>query len=150
MAQRRRLGSESPTILKTCYNKFMRKLFITLLFFMALSATVGGFDLAFNSNRWMKLPQEFIADSFGSFVIPGLILLFVIGGTNLIAGIAVLKRNKWAIEWSAVAGCGLMIWFFTELYIFRDTNPVQIVYFSVSMAILVMTFLAQKYKFVEN
>lgn len=117
---------------------------------MALSAIVGGFDLAFNNNRWMKLPQEFIADSFGSFVIPGLILLFIIGGTNLIAGIAVLKRSKRAIEYSAVAGCGLMIWFFAELYLFRDTHPVQIVYFSVSMAILVMTFLAQKYGFVEN
>lgn len=125
----------------------MRKLFIFLLFGMAVSAIIGGYDLAFQNALWMELPKELIADTFGSFVIPGLILLFVIGGTNLLAGIAVVKRNKWAVELSAIAGFGLMIWFFTELYVFRGTHPVQIVYFVWSLAILVMAFLAQKYGF---
>jgi len=124
----------------------MRKFFIVLLFGMALSAAIGGFDLAFNANRWMKLPIEFLT-GFSSLVIPGLILLFVVGGTNLLAGIAVVKRHKWAVELSATAGLGLMIWFFTELYLFRDTNPVQIVYFGWGIGILIMTFLAQKYGF---
>jgi hypothetical protein len=124
----------------------MRKLFIVLLFGMAASAAIGGFDLAFNSAKWMKLPLEFMT-GFSSFVIPGLLLLFVVGGTNLIAGIAVAKRSKWAVELSATAGFGLMIWFFTELYLFRDTNPIQIVYFGWGVAILILAFLAQKYGF---
>ncbi len=114
---------------------------------MAVSAFIGGFDLAFQNASLMKLPREYIADNFGSFFIPGLILFFVVGGTNLIAGISVVKRHRWAVEWAATAGFGLMIWFFAELYIFRDTNPVQIVYFIWSLAILVMAFLAQKYGF---
>lgn len=125
----------------------MRKILYILLFGMALSAAIGGFDLAFNNNQWMKLPQEFIADSFGSFVIPGLILFFVVGGTNLFAGIAVVKGYKNAVDLSAISGFGLMIWFFVELYVFRDTHPVQVVYFAWSVAILVMAFLAQKYGF---
>jgi hypothetical protein len=127
----------------------MRILLIILLFGMAVSAAIGGFDLAFNNATMMKLPIEFLT-RFDSFVIPGLILLFVVGGTNLIAGIAVLKKHKWAMELSEIAGLGLMIWFFTELYIFRDTHVVQIVYFAWGVAILVMTFLAQKYRWVTR
>lgn len=127
----------------------MRKIFLVLLFGMAASAALGGFDLAFNGNRWMKLPAELLT-GFSSLVTPGLILLFVVGGTNLIAAIAVAKRSKWAVELSATAGFGLMIWFFTELYLFRGTNPVQIVYFSWGLLILIMAFLAQKYGFVTK
>jgi hypothetical protein len=54
------------------------------------------------------------------------------------------------MELSEIAGLGLMIWFFTELYIFRDTHVVQIVYFAWGVAILVMTFLAQKYRWVTR
>lgn len=122
----------------------MRKFLIILLLGMAASAAIGGFDLAFNNARWMKLPPEFMT-GFHSFTIPGLILLFVVGGTNLVAAIAVIKKHKWADEFSIVAGLGLMIWFFTELYLFRDTHPVQIVYFAWSVVILVMTFIIQKY-----
>ena len=123
----------------------MRKFLLVLLFGMALSAAIGGFDLAFNNARWMKLPAEFMT-GFHSFVMPGLILLFVVGGTNLVAAVAVLKKHKWADEWSMIAGLGLMIWFFTELYLFRGTHPVQIVYFAWSILILVMAFLVQKYE----
>ena len=127
----------------------MRKLLMVLLFGMAASAAIGGFDLAFLDARWMQLPSEFLT-GFDSFVVPGLILLFVVGGTNLIAGIAVLKRHRLAADLSAVAGLGLMIWFFTELYVFRDTHVVQIVYFAWSVAILVMAFLAEKEGFASG
>lgn len=122
----------------------MRKFLIVLLLGMSASAALGGFDLAFNNAKWMKLPLEFLT-GFNSLVIPGLVLLFVVGGTNLVAAIAVIKRHKWANEFSIIAGLGLMIWFFTELYLFRDTHPVQIVYFAWSILILVMTFIIQKY-----
>lgn len=122
----------------------MRKFLVILLFGMSASAIIGGFDLAFNSARWMKLPLESLT-GFNSIVIPGLILLFVVGGSNLIAAIAMLKKHKWAPEFSAIAGLGLMIWFFTELYLFRGTHPVQIVYFAWSILILALTFLVQKY-----
>jgi hypothetical protein len=127
----------------------MRKLLIVLLLGMALSAGIGGFDLAFQNARWMKLPLQYLT-GFDSIVIPGLILLFVVGGTNLVAGVAVVKRHKLATELSEIAGLGLMIWFFTELYLFRDTNIIQVVYFAWSILILVMTFLVQKRGFING
>lgn len=120
-------------------NVYMRKVLTVLLAGMAASAAYGGFDLAFNDARWMKLPLEPMT-GFHSFLIPGLILFFVIGGTNLVAAIAVAKKYRWADLSSFVAGLGLMIWFFTELYLFRGTHPVQVVYFAWSVAILALTF----------
>lgn len=122
----------------------MRKFLLVLLFGMAVSAVIGGSDLAFNDAKLMELPLEFLT-GFQSFVVPGLFLLFVVGGTNLVAAIAVMRKHRWADECSVIAGLGLMIWFFTELYLFRDTHPVQVVYFSWSIVILIMTFLVQKY-----
>jgi hypothetical protein len=127
----------------------MRKLLIVLLFGMALSAGVGGFDLAFNDARWMKLSSEPLV-GFNSLVIPGLALFFLVGGTNLLAGIAVVKKHKWASEFSAIAGLGLMIWFFTELYLYRETDILQVIYFVWSIIILAMTFLAQKRGYING
>jgi len=116
---------------------------------MSVSAAIGGIDLAFNGAKMMDLPKEYLT-VFSSFVIPGLILLFIVGGANFIAGITVLKRSKKAVEWSAVAGFGSVIWFFSELYIFRGTHYIQIIYFAVSIAILILTLAAERYGFARK
>lgn len=89
---------------------------VVLLVFGAVSAFGGAvLGIVFNGSG---VPLEHLAGTpFSSFVVPGLILGVVVGGTQLAAGVALLARNQWAPLMAAVAGFAMMIWIYTELAI---------------------------------
>lgn len=49
--------------------------------------------------------------------IPGPILGGILGGSQLVAALALLRRRNWALLMAAIAGFGMMIWIFIELAI---------------------------------
>lgn len=117
----------------------IRKLLMFALFFVFISAVAGAIGLI---GGGINIPLSLIEDSvFGSYFIPGLILGFVVGGTSLLALIAVLKKNRFAADLSVVAGFGLIIWIFVEMYIIRASHWSHALYFASGMAILLFSFL---------
>lgn len=87
-----------------------------LLIFGAASSFAGAvMAIAFGG---AGIPLEALAGAgFSSALVPGLILGFVVGGTQLAAAIVLLMRRSWAPALAAVAGFGMLIWIFTELAI---------------------------------
>jgi len=77
---------------------------------------------------------------FTSYLVPGLILAVVIGGTQLSAGISTLKRADHGYALSAVAGFGMIIWIFAELALMSEYSWLQTVYFAVGVAELALVF----------
>ena len=77
---------------------------------------------------------------FTSYLVPGLILAVVIGGTQLSAGISTLKRADHGYALSAVAGFGMIIWIFAELAMMSEYSWLQAVYFAVGVAELALVF----------
>jgi len=120
----------------------MKILLIIIELLVAITAFGGGIGLVFFNG--LDMPLEHVADSFGSYLIPGLILFFVVGGTNLAAAISVIKNSQRAVEWSVVAGFGLQIWLFTELYLTRSTSYLQIIYFILATLILILSLTLER------
>ena len=60
---------------------------------------------------------------------PGLILGVIVGGTQLVAAIALLTRRHWALRMAAIAGFGMMMWIFVELAIILQYSFLQTLYF---------------------
>jgi hypothetical protein len=76
------------------------------------------------------VPLEYLATSpFTSYVIPGLVLGLVVGGTQFAGAIALLARRKAALLLSAVAGFGMLIWTFVELAVIKQYSWLQTAYF---------------------
>lgn len=98
--------------------------------FGALSAFAGSV-LAI----WLNgagVPLEYLATSpFTSYVIPGLVLGLVVGGTQLAAAIALRTCRGAALLLSAVAGFGMLIWTFVELAVIKQYSWLQTAYFVV-------------------
>jgi hypothetical protein len=86
--------------------------------FCALSAVGGAGAMLLTDGLGMPLS---ILDSspFTSFVIPALVLLFVVGGTQSLALVQLLRHRAPALLCSAVAGFGLVIWIYVETVIIR-------------------------------
>jgi len=99
-----------------------------LVVFGALSALIGAV-LAIAANG-AGVPLEHLKHSpFSSYLIPGLILGVVVGGTQLAAAIALLTKRRIALLLSAIAGFGMLIWIFVELAMMQQFSWLQAAYF---------------------
>lgn len=101
---------------------------IALTLFGALSALVGCV-LAVGFNGAGVPLEVLVHSSFSSFLVPGLILGVVVGGTQLAAALALQWKRRPALVLSAVAGFGMLIWIFVELAIIRQYSWLQGAYF---------------------
>jgi hypothetical protein len=110
---------------------------IALLVFGALSSLAGSV-LATAANGG-GVPVEYLTNSpFSSYMVPGLILGVVVGGTQLAAATALLGRRRSALLLSAIAGFGMLIWIFVELAIIRQYSWLQTAYFIVGELELIL------------
>ena len=115
------------------------RILVALALFSALSSIVGAvLGVAANGGG---VPLEHLANSpFSSYVVPGLILGIVVGGTQIAAAIALLARHRLALLLSAVAGFGMLIWIFAELAIIRQYSWLQAAYFGLGAMELIFVF----------
>jgi hypothetical protein len=97
------------------YNVVSKILAILLLFTGVISVISGIMMIVTNG---MGMPTAWLEGTvFKSYLVPGLILLIIIAGVTLLAGIMLIMRKKGAHEIAAASGFGLLIWLFTEMYV---------------------------------
>jgi hypothetical protein len=112
-------------------------LLIVILVIQAVGAIGGGAVLVISPDGdLMQQPLSQLEGSpFDSYLIPGLILLVVLGIAPLVAAIGVWLRRPWAWWLAGVVGCGLLIWIAIELTII-DYHWLQPTYFGMGLAII--------------
>lgn len=87
----------------------------------------------------LGMPPTFLEGSvFDSFVVPAIILTLVVGGTQVIALVLLLRRRPTALVWSAVAGFAMVIWIVVETVIIRGFSALQATYLIIGLAQLAL------------
>jgi hypothetical protein len=109
---------------------------IVLALFNALSAFGGGVAVVVTNGLGMPMSQ--LGGAFDSFLIPGIVLFVIVGGTQLIAGALLLRRRESGLLWSAIAGCGMVVWIFVEVMIIGGGAWLQTLYFVTGLAQLLL------------
>ncbi|MGN6742051.1 MAG: hypothetical protein ACTHJL_01975 [Amnibacterium sp.] len=100
---------------------------------VALTAAGGGAALIAgsmveSSGAAIRPPDAFLAGSpFAGYLVPGLLLLIVVGGLHALAFAVQLRRSAWAPLATAVAAFGLLIWIFVQM-IWIPFSPLQAAY----------------------
>lgn len=125
----------------------MRKFEIALgvfLFAIGLTAVLGAKALL---NNEFILPPNLLQDSpFTTYFWPAIILAVVIGGTHIVAGYMLWIKSRFSREAAAIAGFGMIIWLFTELYVLTEHHWLQIAYFVPALITLISVMLLLKYQ----
>lgn len=99
-----------------------RIILIILNLFNVLSC-VGGFTyIVLAGAPEMPVAEMMRPGTFENLTIPGWILLVIVGGTHLIAAIALLRRTPRAALWSAISGFTMVIWIYVEVVLMTGTN----------------------------
>ena len=127
------------------YKAISVSLSILLLFTSLISIISGIMMIATNG---MGMPLFWLeGTAFKSYLIPGLILLVIIAGVTLLAGILLLTRKKYALEAAAASGFGLLIWLFTEMYILTKMGShfLHALIFTEALVILIAVMILLKF-----
>ncbi|HRO43816.1 MAG TPA: hypothetical protein PL009_13345 [Flavipsychrobacter sp.] len=94
-----------------------------ILFIVAVNAFAGGYYGLVGAKN---VPIEWLMGSpFKSYFIPSLILFTIVGGSSLVAAIAVLIKRKWAKTASIFAGLIMLIWIGAQLSIIGYVSWLQ-------------------------
>ena len=119
------------------------RIFLTVFTgFLALTAIGGGIALVAGIN---SPPLESLTGSlFSSYLVPGLALMLVVGGSALAALILLLRGSAFAVLCAATAGIVIMFFEFVEVQVIGMPAGVgqflQLFYFYLGTLITVVSF----------
>ena len=116
---------------------------IVLSGFLALSAVPGGVTLL--AGVYTPPVQQLKGSVFASFLVPGLALLVVVGGTAVLAFVLLLRRRALGPAMSGLAGAFVMAFEFVEvLAIGSPPGPafvMQVLYFGIGLGLVCLSLL---------
>jgi hypothetical protein len=117
------------------------RVLLALLVFNAVTAAGGGLALM---TGWIPEQASWVrATDFPSNYLPGVILMAVVGGSSVVAAIALVKRaDGWPLA-SIVAGTVMVFWIVGEIASIRAFHVLQVVYL-VTGALVVATTPARR------
>lgn len=105
--------------------------------FNLLSAVAGGIGLIVTNGLGMPLTL-LDASPFDAYLLPGLILLCVVGGTQAVAVAMHWLRSRWAMAAATAAGFGMVIWIYVEVVILPGYHWLHTLYFTTGTLQLVL------------
>lgn len=136
---------------------FTCKLLITIQILLGIGAVFGGLVLVIDpSGGLIKMPMTFLENSpFNNFLIPGIILLTILGILPLIIVYALITKTYWKVAnrlnifpdkhwswaYSLYIGFALIIWITVESFIMKQMAAVHVVYIFWGLVIQAVTML---------
>ena len=103
------------------------------------ASAVGGAVAIFLTNG-LGMPLSMLDGSpFTSFLVPGLILLVVVGGTQTLAAVLQIRRRRASLVWMAFAGFTMIIWILVETIVIQGFGLLQAFYFATGAVQIILT-----------
>jgi hypothetical protein len=126
------------------FKKIVRIILIVFTAFLALTTFLGGIALIINL---IKMPLELLQGSlFKDYTIPGLALSVLVTGSALVAFILLLRKSKYSLLFSTMAGVVIMFFEFVEVLTIGSpvgiARTLQILYFGLGTFIVVASMVA--------
>jgi uncharacterized BrkB/YihY/UPF0761 family membrane protein len=120
-------------------------LLIGLILFQGISGLFGGFALIIDqTGELLQMPLSMLEGSpFDTFLIPGIILLTVLGIFPMMVFYGLWKRSNWAWMGALTVSVALIIWIGVEIWMvgYHSEPPLQLVYGLLGVILLILTFI---------
>jgi hypothetical protein len=118
----------------------MHRLLLIILGFTAFTAIVCGIMLWVHPDgSLMQMPVSWLDRTpFASYLVPGMVLCLVVGGSSLFAFVSSLLKKKYAYKSILLAGVMLGGWIMVQYLLIRMYHPLQVVYLVLAVAMLAL------------
>jgi uncharacterized membrane protein len=116
----------------------MKIFLLILLSFVGLTATVSGLMLISRPDgSLIKMPLGVLETSpFSNFLIPGIILLTMVGMVNCIAAWLLMRRHPARYNWAVWGGVMVGGWIVVQILMIQSFSWLQIVYLITALLIV--------------
>lgn len=110
--------------------KTNRLIQLMLHYFIGVGGMAGGFGAISNPMSPMGMSTDYLKFSpFSSYLIPGLLLFFVIGVGHLFAAVILQKKLSIAPYSSGIAGGALVIWIVVQCIMLQAVAVLHAIFF---------------------
>ena len=122
------------------YDAVLRSASLTLLVFIGIAASLGGIlFIADPSGGSLGLSASLLEGTlFSNYLIPGFLLLWIIGLGNLITAVTVLQTSPWFPFLVAVDGCSITIWILVQMVMIQIVVPHQFVIAVIGLVLIAL------------
>ena len=123
-----------------------RILTIILLAFNGIGAVYGGIMLTSDPSGWkLNMPVSMLEHSpFHDFLVPGLILLVVIGLGSLVVCALVILKIRRSASWVILMGFVLAVWIAVQMLMLRGVHYLQVIYALIGIVLMIMGIIDRK------
>jgi hypothetical protein len=116
--------------------RILRLTLLVLTGFVGLTALGGGAAIL---SGLINMPLAWLQNTpFSSYILPGLILTIIVGGSAVIAAVTMLVDHEMEVLTSLVAGVILVTWISAEIAMLGLTIWLQPFYLAIGLIIIVL------------
>ncbi len=120
----------------------IRRILVVLHVIIGIGGLVGGYSAIINPMEPMGAPVEILKNSpFTNFLIPGLILFFILGIGNLVSAALFFKKLAYQGYISSVFSWALVIWIIVQCIMIQDIVFLHVFFFFVGIVQAFLSFL---------
>jgi hypothetical protein len=126
-------SSPPPSRAPVAGGRLAHRTLVAVTLFSAASAVGGGLGMIVTDG--LGMPRSLLADGpFPTYFWPGVILLVVVGGTQTLALVLLLrKREQTQLLATAVAGFAMVIWITVEIGLINEFSWPQAIYLGAAL-----------------
>lgn len=120
----------------------MKTILFLLVSFTALTSLISGILLMYDpSGSFFKMPLSLLSGTpFKNFLIPGILLAILVGGTNLLAVVLNLMRNKNRYNWAIAAGVMISGWIIVQMIMISTFSWLQFLYLVIGILTILLAY----------
>jgi hypothetical protein len=120
----------------------MKTILFILICAVGLTATVSGLLMISGPDGAMLgLPLSLLDQTpFRSFLIPGIILAFLVGGVNLIAVFFNIQRNANRYNWAIAGGILITGWIIVQIILIQTVHWLHFLYLGMGALIILLAY----------
>lgn len=120
----------------------MKTILFLLVSFTALTAIVSGMLLIYDpTGSFFQMQLSLLSGTpFKNYLIPGFILTFLVGGTNLVAVVLNLMRSEKRYHWAIAAGVMISGWIIVQMIMISTFTWLQLLYLVIGILSILLAY----------
>ena len=113
-----------------------------LVALIALTATLSGLMMISKPDgSILQLPPDLLVSTpFKNYLVPGLVLTFVVGGVNMLAVVANLSRSPQRYNLSLVGGIIICTWIIVQMIMIHAIHWLHFLYLGAGLLIILIAY----------